>query len=131
MRNWTSYKFSSNFLTPTDGWSFTLADEDLVPSAMAGLRPGATVKLLINGLQQAAGYIDSIDRRASRSGGTEWTVEGRDVMAPLVDACMDPFKQFKPTQTLTDVVLGALGGGKRWGTENELEEDNEIGRAHV
>lgn len=109
IRKWIEYTFDSQFLTPTDGWSFTLGAETFGESLKNSVVPGAKVQLAVNGVVLSTGYIDSVEKHASKDSGTEWVIEGRDVMAFAVDGCIDPTLRFKPTMNLSDVLIGALG----------------------
>lgn len=100
---WTEYAFNSHFLTPTDGFSLTVEDPYLDPFKEDALVPGARVQLRVGGCTQATGFLDTVQRSASRSGGIIWTLEGRDVLGQAVDAQLDPRTQFKETQTLADL----------------------------
>ena len=104
VKHFTEYSFNTNFLTPTDGWAFTVAQERLSEEVMRALKPGAAVKLTINGGVESSGYIDSIEITASRGSGTEWHIHGRDRLAQAVDACADPTIAFKEGQTLLDLM---------------------------
>lgn len=104
---WQSYRFNSNFLTPTDAFSFTLGDESVSGDLLKELVPGARVQLEIFSHIQASGYIDSISVETSRS-GTSITVDGRDMLSYAVDAAMDPLMKFAPKQTLEQVIKQAL-----------------------
>lgn len=128
LEEFTEYSFNSNFLTPTDGWSFTVAAEKLPPDLVPLLVPGAEVQLYVNGFAQSSGYIDSITKSASRSAGTEWRIEGRDRLGQVVDSCADPLKQFKESQTLLD-ALKELFGPFGWSNEADFVEDNDANRA--
>lgn len=124
LRNWSEYTFNSDFITPTDGWSFKLGQSNLRPGDIPELIPGARVQLWIGSNVQATGYVDKIHRKASKGSGVEWTIEGRDVMAPVVDAHIDPRTQFKASMTLIQMLAKALHGVSAWGTENQIEEGN-------
>lgn len=104
VKNFTEYEFNSNFLTPTDGFSFAIGAERLSDELQAALLPGAAVELRLNGVVQATGYIDSIDISASHEGGRVWRIEGRDALAQAVDACADPTQSLKEGQTLADAL---------------------------
>ena len=109
INTWQSYSFSTHFLTPTDGWSFTLGDEVTKQSIIEGLFVGQRVSLVINGHAMCDGYIDNIKIRRSRGSGTTVTIEGRDRLAPVVDGNLDPQKvKFAPGQTLLDVLVGVF-----------------------
>ncbi len=127
IRHWSHYRFDSQMLTPTDGWSFTIGVDKLDPDTKAVLRPGGHVRLMINGNAQADGYIDSITAHASRSGGLEYTIEGRDRLGYVVDACADPTKTLKEGQTLLD-ALKQLFGPFGWSADDQFVATNQAAR---
>lgn len=102
--NFTEYAFNSHFLTPTDGFSFSIGDESLTEDERIALRPGARVQLLLNGNVQSTGYIDSIAVSADRSGGSVWRIAGRDSFAQACDTCADPTVSLKEGQTLEEAL---------------------------
>lgn len=121
--NFVSYSFNSHFLTPTDGFHFTIGDEAVLRSLLGAVYVGQRVSLTINGLRQADGYIDRIHVRSSRDGGTELTIEGRDRLSKVVDANADPQKyRFTANNTLEDVLVHTLHGFG-W-TEDHVLDDN-------
>lgn len=110
--NWKSYQWDSDFLTPSDGWSFKLGLEDttMVQDVVKQARPGTAVSLVLKDYDESkefplgAGRVDSITTTCARS-GTDITIAGRDAMAPLIDSMPDPAKfHFKPDQLLQDIV---------------------------
>lgn len=100
LNTWKSYHFNSNFTSATDGWSFTLGDEDLSDDIRLAIAPRQKVTLSVNGRTQGAGIVDRVIVNASRSGGTEVTIEGRDAFSPLVDSVVDPRVQFNQGMNL-------------------------------
>lgn len=122
IREWSEYSFNSHFLTPADAFSFSVGQEDLTIEAYNAMVPGAKVGLFINSHQQCTGYIDSIERSASRDGGVEWRIEGRDIMGPIVDGSVDPKLQFKPGMKLSELILKAL---EPYGWAPTFEDDND------
>ncbi len=108
---WKSYAYNSDYLTPTDGWTFTLGDDETGDELLHALDVGIRLTLVVNGVRQGDGYIDDITIGTSR-GGTEVTISGRDLLGPVVDACLDPTTKFTAGQTLEDIlrtVFGAYG----------------------
>ena len=101
---WKSYRFNSNFLSKTDGWSCTLGDESISDKLIASVKVGMKIQLRIDNLVQGSGYIDDVEISSSRSGGTEVSISGRDVLAPTVDACMDPTIKLTAGQTVVDLL---------------------------
>lgn len=102
-----SYEYASNFLTPADQWSFSIPAVSLTPGQGDALQPGAVVEIKISGLLQTTGYVDAVRVHGSRGSGTILTITGRDWMAPAVDGHVDPQMQFKPSQTLADMMTQA------------------------
>ncbi len=125
LNRWTQYSFNSNFETPTDAWSFTIADDEMTDSIVRAIYPGARVELSVNGLVQGHGFIDEIAATAERNSGTEWKISGRDTLSPVVDSHIDPRVQFKPGDTLEDIIERAFDG---FGFE-DFYFDNEANRA--
>jgi prophage tail gpP-like protein len=105
------YTYNSQFTTPTDGWSFSLAGDDVSEATLNTLIPGRRIRLLIDGDIQASGFIDKVDLRLDRNGGKVLQVQGRDSLAPVVDGCIDPYDYaFSPKSTLDDVMKQIYGG---------------------
>jgi prophage tail gpP-like protein len=124
---WKSYSFNSNFLTATDGWSFTLGDDTITDEVRIAIAPRQKVILRINGNVQCTGYVDKVSTRSSRSGGTEITIEGRDTLSPAVDSVIDPRLKFTPEMKLLE-LLRAVFGPFGFKLENQFLIDNEDNR---
>jgi prophage tail gpP-like protein len=124
---WKSYRYNSHFLTPTDGWSFTLGDESLKDSITEKIAVGQRVTLSINGHVQGDGYIDALEVSSSRNRGTDITVHGRDRLAPVVDSCIDPATRFTAGMTLFDVVQKVFSPFG-WLTDADFLVSNETNR---
>ena len=122
------YSFNSNFLTPTDGFHFTIGDEALNRSMLDGITLGQRVTLSINGHTQADGFIYNISVTSSRHGGTDFTIEGRDRLAPVVDANLDRQSlRFTAGQTLYDVLFGVFSQFS-WTDSSQYLISNEANR---
>jgi len=105
--NWSQYTYNQAFLTPTAGWSFSVSDED--PTLVTELLvPGARVQLVINNNVQCSGFIEHKRVEADARGGTTITVQGRDILGPVVDATVDPLFKFTQGITVPDLILGIL-----------------------
>ncbi len=120
---WTSYSFYSNFLTPVDEWHVTLAHEELPKRVLEALKAGERVSLSINGHVQGDGYIDDVVVGNAHDSGTEITVEGRDRLAQMLDANMDPRMRLPSTQTLEDFVL-QCAAPFGWSTTAQITDSN-------
>lgn len=124
LKEWTQYEYASNIELPADGWSFTIGAESL-PNGLEPLDlPGKKVALKVNGLVQGTGYVDRVDIRASRGAGTEFNIQGRDLIAQVVDACADPTHTFKEGMTLEDVLV-ELFAPFGWDREDHFIVDNQ------
>lgn len=121
--NWISYTYNEHFLTPSDAFSFVIGEERLDDATSAALVPGAAVTLSLNGNIQASGYIDSIEKHASRGSGVEWHITGKDKLGQAVSSGIDPTTQFKPTQSLADLLL-AVYTPFGWSTPDAFIVDN-------
>lgn len=104
--NWQSYTTTSNFLSPTDTFSFRISAED-TSLYQSILVPGAVVQLVVNDKIQLTGYIDDRTIKYSRR-GTEISITGRDTLSRMVNANIDPTFKFKTDMTVGDVVSAAM-----------------------
>jgi prophage tail gpP-like protein len=93
-----SYRLTSNYMTPTDAWEFTVFSDDNPFELRRRWRPLQPVKLYISGNLQVIGRIDGIE--GVGDGGTKLRVWGRDYLADLVDATVDPQFQVKKGQDI-------------------------------
>jgi prophage tail gpP-like protein len=121
------YTFTSNFLTPTDGFSFVVGDEALNKSIRDGIFVGQKVSLKIGGYVQAGGYIDKTPIKSSRKGGTEITISGRDWLSAAVDAHVDPEFRFSAQATLDDIIVTCFGP-YGFGGINQIQTDDAANR---
>jgi prophage tail gpP-like protein len=124
LAEFTEYSFVSNFLEPSDRFSFTIGASSFTPAMSAAVQPGAAVKLSINGLVQASGYIDSVEKSASRGSGMQWRIEGRDRLGQVVDACADPTKSLTESMTLLE-GMKTLFKPFGWTQDDQFIESNE------
>lgn len=105
--NWKEYVIDSDFLTPTDGWSFSFGTETEWLKVKSLLIPGSRVQITIDGNPQLSGYIDRVRATADDAGGVTVHVEGRDILAPLVKSNIHPDTRIKG-RTLLQLVESAL-----------------------
>lgn len=105
---WSSYSFTSAFLTPADSFSFEVSDWALTPEERRAINAGAEVKLVLDGVLQASGYIDKVSLKASRSGGAVMAITGRDAFGHVVDSNIDPRTKFKPEHTILHIAKTVL-----------------------
>lgn len=134
LKGWLNYTFDSDFLTPSDAWSFSLPDQGISNETRAALGMigpfrglGAKLQLVINGNVQASGFLDSLEVSAATGSGAVWHLAGRDRLAQAVDSHSDPTTKFKEGATLAEVlkqVFAPFG----WGTDEDFLIDNSANR---
>lgn len=109
---WKDYQITRHVLTPADTFRFTLGDEMLSPAIRGLLVAGNKVEIIIDGVTQMSGRIDSIDATTDRNGGTNLVIEGRDMMAAVIDSQIDPDSRYPEKTTLekllTDIFVGVF-----------------------
>lgn len=104
---WAEYSCDSDIFTPTDGFSLSIGVGSSDPKKMRKsrdylkdwIKPGSEIKIYIGGnwkgysQQTALQLVGIVDRRSLScdfSGGTVFTISGRDKAALLTDASVDP-----------------------------------------
>ena len=107
--NWQTYSFNQNFLKPTSEWQFTIGDEN-AQSMIDLLVPGTKVQLVINDLIQCTGFIDKKTIKADPNprGGTNLVIQGRDIMAKVVESNINPQLRFSVQLSLFKIIEKAL-----------------------
>jgi prophage tail gpP-like protein len=127
--DWISYDFSSDFLTPTDSFSFQLGvDESGLSDAVRGaLKLGAEVQLHVESNILATGLIDNIEVAASRSGGAMYTIHGRDLLGQTLDTVADPTFHIKNGGTLGELLKQQLEPFG-WFEDGDFVFDNDANR---
>ena len=100
--NVVEWEIDSAYTISTDGFSFTLFEQDRDLLRRLELQP---VELIVNGASQCLGRIDTTER-----GNSAFTLrcEGRDYIADFVESNVDPFKKITPKTQLGDAVLDIL-----------------------
>ena len=86
---WKSYSIDSDFLTPTDGWSFDFGTEVEWKKLQSVLVPDAKVQIIVGGALQLSGSIDVVEASCDE-GGTVINVQGRDILKPMVKGTIYP-----------------------------------------
>lgn len=109
------YELMSHYLVPCSGFWYDLDEDELSQADKTALTPGAAVRVSVNDLPQVCGYLDTVDVRSSRSGGTIWHMECREWNSPILDAHADPEMQFSETQTLEQLISTALSSFTAFG----------------
>lgn len=125
IKHFREYSFTSNLLTPSDAFTFTIGDPTSEIQDL--LVPGTKVQLAINDIPQCAGYIDATEITTSRN-GRELVLEGRDVLSQAVDAVADSTVSVKEGQTLAQVLVD-LFGPFGWSKPEHFVISNEANRS--
>jgi prophage tail gpP-like protein len=112
-----SYRINSNYTTPTDAWSFVVYSDDDAAGLRQRWRPWQPVRLYVSGACQVIGRIDRI--KGVGPGSAALMVSGRDYLADLVDATMDPTFQLSQEMNLGEAVLEIC---KPWGITGVLSD---------
>lgn len=105
LQQFSSYSFESDFLSPSDGFSFTLEDSKLPAGVDKALKIGARVALTINSVRVADGYLDKCVMGADRKSGRTWQLAGRDRLGLAVDSGADPTVKFPEGTTLEQALM--------------------------
>lgn len=124
---WTSYAFHSHLLKPTDGFTLSIGDDRLSGPQREALAARARVRLYVDNLPLAEGFIDKVRVSASRSGGVVYQVEGRSRLGTTVDAGADPTLAFKEGATLLEVLKGVFAPFG-WTRDEQFVVDNQTNR---
>lgn len=126
---WTSYDFSSDFLTPADSFNFAIATDEygLPDRQRRALALGNSVRLRVEDFVLADGYIDSVEVAADKSGGWTYTINGRDRLGQTLDTVADPRFSINEGATLAD-LLKRLFLPFGWDTDDKFEIDNAANR---
>jgi prophage tail gpP-like protein len=121
------YEYDEEYLTPCDGWSFSLSADEVTDTDRKALRPAARVEFVIDDNVQSIGYIDDIQVHGSRQSGSIITIKGRDWMSPMVDGHVDPQLQFTEGMDLEQLLTAVL---KPFGV-TAFDISNEANRAKI
>jgi hypothetical protein len=97
------WSIDSSYLTPTDGFEFTLYDTDRAKLRGLELQP---VDLRIDDHSQCLGRVDMTERG---SDGTAITCKGRDYLSDLTECHVDPTLQIKKEMSLETAMLIGCG----------------------
>lgn len=101
-----SYRLTTNYMTPTDAWEFVTYSEKDQYDLRRIWRPLQPVRLYINGACQLIGRIDGIEGVPETGGALR--VFGRDYLADIVDATVDPLFDVQQGETLERALLNLL-----------------------
>ncbi len=88
-----SYGLTSDYTIASDGWRFTVYSDESPAALRREFKPWQPIRLSIGGNTQVIGRIDGI--RSAGANGTGLEVWGRDYLADIVDATVDPQFQVK------------------------------------
>ncbi len=126
---WLDYEFGSDFLTPSDSFSFRLsAGEGGLPDELRNaMKLGARVRLNLESSLLADGRVDSVEISADRGAGLVYAVHGRDRLGQTLDAVTDPTFHLKSGGTLADLVKRVFAP-YGWSGDEHFEIDNAANR---
>lgn len=109
-----TYTVKSAILTQPAAWSMRLGHAKTTADLLHKYPPNTPFELFIAGNLQQTGTVDMVGAEQS-AGATEFTIRGRDSLAPLHDDLIDAERAFN-TETYIDLVqaqLKAVGLGDR------------------
>ena len=125
---WSQFSCDSQFMTPTDGWSFSFGTDAEWQRIRDLMSPQQKCSIWIEGAMQCSGWIDRLVLAAAADSGFAVEVSGRDFMAPLCDANIHPdtrIKNRKLYDLIMDVVDQVYGHDP---TPVNIQWDNRINR---
>jgi prophage tail gpP-like protein len=99
----TSYRLTSNYMVPSDEWDFTVFSDENPFELRRIWQPLQPIKIYVSGNLQVIGRIDDIE--GTDDSGTELRVHGRDYLADIVDANIDPQYRVRKDQDIGSVLL--------------------------
>jgi prophage tail gpP-like protein len=99
----SEWSMQSAYMTSTDGFQFTVYDENADNLKKLELQP---VELIVNGQVQATGRID---RTRRGNNGRSVTCYGRDFVADIVESNVDPLVKIKSGDDLLTAIVTAGG----------------------
>lgn len=112
---WQEYSINSEFLTPTDGWSFsftTLTEWKRIKNLVS---PDCKIEIRVDDRLQLTGWVDEVRVSCGGSDGLSVAVSGRDVLKVLCDAHVHPdfrIKGKKIYQVADDLLFSLYPQGK-------------------
>lgn len=127
LTRWTSYSFSSDVMTPADGWSVEIGDGNLAEAQRQAILIGSEVQLFVDDYPLATGFVDAVEISADRGRGVVYNIHGRDRLGAAVDAIADPRVQFKDGTTLAE-FLKAVFAPYGWSEDDHFIIDNAANR---
>src|SRR6478736_4376287 len=127
---WKSYTIQHRFLAPSATFTMVIGGKEVSAEVLAALKPGLKVEFRIGGNVQFSGYLDTYTTSADRQNGTEVTISGRDLMAPVIDACADYTIKVNAKDKLSTVVAKFLEPFDFGGVEFDNRANVEVIQGH-
>jgi prophage tail gpP-like protein len=113
--NIEAYRINGDYLTPTDEWEVTLYNHKDPAQLRRIFRPKRPIKLYLGDTLQMVGRIDG--HEGTGNGQRSLRVYGRDYLADLVDAGIDPAVRIKKGESLWALLLTAF---EPWGIDTSI-----------
>jgi prophage tail gpP-like protein len=114
INNFIEYRITNSFVIPTAEWMFTMPQFTPADIAYYGgtaldvFAPGTTIQIKINGQIQMTGYIEKVSERLDPHSGSVITIQGRDIMARVLEGHIDPLALYTTNSTLQSIVETTL-----------------------
>lgn len=116
----TAFQIQSSFLTPSDAWSCTVANEEEPWLLRRKFYPGRPVRLYLGDRLQLIGRIGRTRGVGGGSGALQ--VTGRDYFADILDPQIDPTLRINNRMSLADALVEGLRVFGITEVESSLEE---------
>lgn len=105
---WQNYEINSEFLTPTDGWSFSFTTPTEWKRLRGVCRKDAQIEIEVDGCLQLTGWIDEVKAGCGGTKPVTVNVQGRDILKVLCDANVHPDIPLKGKK-IYEVVEATIG----------------------
>jgi prophage tail gpP-like protein len=127
LSKWGEYSINSEFLTPTDGWSFSTTTLANWRALRDVLKKDKRIEVRVDGNLQLTGWIDEVKVSCGGTSGLTVNVQGRDVLKVLCDANVHPSMPIKGKK-IYEVVEATIFSlypnmGRKIITDNDSNRD--------
>lgn len=127
LSKWTEYSINSEFLTPTDGWSFSFVTREMWDRLHTLVSKDKRIEIRVDGNLQLTGWIDEVRVSCGGTEGLTVNVQGRDALKVLCDANVHPSMRLKGKK-IYEVVESTIFSlypsmGRKIITDNDSNRD--------